>query len=609
MITSYNGNLRKEVVMKQWIEKDYDLVVVGGGMAGLCGAIAAARRGARTALVHNRPVLGGNASSEIRMHICGADYHMSRKNARETGILEEILLENKRRNPEMTYPIFDTVLWEKASFQENLDLYLNTHMTDVICEEDKIQAIFAEQMTTEKRWKFTGRLFMDSTGDGTLGAMAGADYELGREGRDKYGESLAPEQGDSCTMGSSLMFQARDMGHPVKFVKPFWANTYTEEQLKFREHSDVTSGYWWIELGGGNYRIIEDAEVLRDELLKAVYGMWDHIKNQGDHGAENMELEWVGFLPGKRESRRLMGDYVLTEYDCLGKTDFPDTVAYGGWPMDIHTVEGFLNEDDNPTVWNEVNGIYRIPYRCLYSRNIKNLFLGGRAISCSHAAFSSTRVMATCAVAGQAAGTAAALAIQNGCMPAELMKDIKHLQQELLKDDCYLPGVKNEDESDLARGVEVSASSSIPGCPPKAVINGVARGAVGCGEEQENCWRAPIAEHPVLELKSHTPIPVTQLRLILDSNLSREITPSINREVLSRQEFQPPSELIKTYQVDCLLKGTSVKHIHQESMGQRLQILDFEAPVLCDTVRIQADSTYGSGLAGIFEVRIYGSKA
>ena len=189
------------------------------------------------------------------------------------------------------------------------------------------------------------------------------------------------------------------------------------------------------------------------------------------------------------------------------------------------------------------------------------------------------------------------------------MKDIKHLQQELLKDDCYLPGVKNEDESDLARGVEVSASSSIPGCPPKAVINGVARGAVGCGEEQENCWRAPIAEHPVLELKSHTPIPVTQLRLILDSNLSREITPSINREVLSRQEFQPPSELIKTYQVDCLLKGTSVKHIHQESMGQRLQILDFEAPVLCDTVRIQADSTYGSGLAGIFEVRIYGSKA
>ena len=138
MITSYNGNLRKEVVMKQWIEKDYDLVVVGGGMAGLCGAIAAARRGARTALVHNRPVLGGNASSEIRMHICGADYHMSRKNARETGILEEILLENKRRNPEMTYPIFDTVLWEKASFQENLDLYLNTHMTDVICEEDKI---------------------------------------------------------------------------------------------------------------------------------------------------------------------------------------------------------------------------------------------------------------------------------------------------------------------------------------------------------------------------------------------------------------------------------------------------------------------------------------
>ncbi len=588
--------------MKQWIEKNYDFIVVGGGMAGLCGAIAAARKGAKTALIHNRPVLGGNASSEIRMHICGADYHMSRKNARETGILEEILLENKRRNPEMTYPIFDTVLWEKAAFQENLDLYLNTYMTDVVCEGHQIMAVCARQMTTEKCFRLSGTMFMDSTGDGTLGYLAGADYELGRESRDIYGESLAPERGDSCTMGSSLMFQARDMGHPVKFIKPFWANTYTEEQLKFRDHSDVTSGYWWIELGGGTYRIIEDAEVLRDELLKAVYGMWDHIKNHGDHGAENMELEWVGFLPGKRESRRLMGDYVLTEHDCLGRTDFPDTAAYGGWPMDIHTVEGFLNEDDNPTVWNEVNGIYRIPYRCLYSRNIRNLFLGGRAISCSHAAFSSTRVMGTCAVAGQAAGTAAALALKKGCTPAGLMEEIGCLQQELLKDDCYLPGIKNEDPADLARGMKVSASSSVDGCPPEAVVNGIGRG-VG---EAENCWRARVADGPVLELKAESPLDVKEIRIVLDSNLSREITPSINQEVLSRQEFQPPSELIKEYRVECMLDGEVVKSFRRESMGQRLQILNLEEEVRCDTVKILVDSTYGSDLAGIFEVRIYG---
>lgn len=590
------------VEVKQFIEKEYDFIVVGGGMAGLCGAIAAARRGARTALVHNRPVLGGNASSEIRMHICGADYHMSRKNARETGILEEILLENKRRNPEMVYPVFDTVLWEKAAFQENLDLYLNTYMTDVECENGQIQAVYASQMTTEKQFRLAGKLFMDSTGDGMLGYLAGADYELGRESRDLYGESLAPEEGDSCTMGSSLMFQARDMGHPVKFVKPFWANTYTEEQLRFRDHNDVTSGYWWIELGGGNYRVIEDAEVLRDELLKAVYGVWDHIKNQGDHGAENMELEWVGFLPGKRESRRLMGDYVLTEHDCLCRTHFPDTVAYGGWPMDIHTVEGFLNESDDPTVWNEVGGIYPIPYRCLYSRNVRNLFLGGRAISCSHAAFSSTRVMGTCAVAGQAAGTAAALALQKGCSPAGLMEHIQCLQQELLKDDCYLPGIKNEDLADLARQMQVSASACVEGCPPETVINGWGR---SMGEE-ENCWRAPVSEHPVITLRAEQSVAVRELRLVFDSNLSREITPSINREVLSRQEFQPPSELIREYQVEFLLSGTSVTCCRRESMGQRLQILSFEEEVVCDAVRIRVESTYGSDVAGIYEVRIYG---
>lgn len=595
--------------MKQWIEKEYDFIVVGGGMAGLCGAIAAARRGARTALVHNRPVLGGNASSEIRMHICGADYHMSRKHARETGILEEILLENKRRNPEMLYPIFDTVLWEKAAFQENLDLYLNTYMTEAACEDQEIRTIFAEQMTTEKSFKLTGKLFMDATGDGSLGAMAGADFELGREGTDVYGESLAPEQGDSCTMGSSLMFQARDMGHPVPFVKPFWANSYTEKQLRFRDHSDVTSGYWWIELGGGNYRVIEDAEILRDELLKAVYGMWDHIKNHGDHGADNMELEWVGFLPGKRESRRLMGDYVLTEHDCLCETHFTDTVAYGGWPMDIHTVEGFLNESDDPTVWNEVSGIYPIPYRCLYSRNIKNLFLGGRAISCSHAAFSSTRVMGTCAVAGQAAGTAAALALQKGCMPAGLMEFIECLQQELLKDDCYLPGVRNEDPADLARQMKVTASEYVEGCPPDAVINGMGRSLEDENGVQENCWRAPVAKHPVLTLEAETPVAVEAIRLVLDSNLSREITPSINREVLSRQEFQPPSELIREYQVECLLDGIVVKNSRRESMGQRLQLIRFEKAVICDTVRIRVESTYGSEMVGVFEVRIYGGES
>ena len=578
----------------------YDFVVVGGGMSGVCAAIAAARRGTKTALIHDRPVLGGNASSEIRMHICGADHHMSVPNARETGILEEILLENKRRNPEMVYPIFDSVLWEKVHYQENLTLFLNTHMTEVLCDGDRIEAVCALQMTTEKTFCIFGTLFLDATGDGVLGAKAGAEYRIGRESSSRYGESLAPDMEDSCTMGNSLMFKARDMGHEVPFIKPFWANTYTEEQLRLRDHSDITSGYWWIELGGGERDVISHGEELRDELLKAVFGVWDHIKNGGEHGAERMELEWVGFLPGKRESRRLIGDYVLTEKDCLKSPRFDDAVAYGGWPMDIHTVEGFLNESGAPTVRNQVNGIYSIPYRCLYSKNIRNLFLGGRAISCSHVAFSSTRVMGTCAVVGQAAGTAAAMAGKRNLEPRELLDYVGELQQELLKDDCYIPFVVNQDPADYARQAAVTATHHITGWEPEKVINGVARTVEG----ESNGWRAPIEGGPSLVLTLPERIPIREIRLMLDSNLSREITQSINQDVLSRQKSGPPSELLKEYEVDILLEGKIIEHMAVQSQGQRLQRIFLNGRE-GNAVRIKAISTYGSREAVIFEVRIY----
>lgn len=578
----------------------YDFVVVGGGLSGICAAIAAARKGVKTALIHDRPVLGGNAGSEIRMHICGADHHMSVPNARETGILEEILLENKRRNPEMVYPIFDSVLWEKVHYQENLTLYLNTHMTEVVCEDNEVKAVHAMQLTTERKFCISGNLFLDATGDGVLGAKAGAEYRIGRESSGEYGEDLAPEAEDSYTMGNSLMFKARDMGHKVSFIKPFWANTYTEEQLKLRDHSDVASGYWWIELGGGEKEVIAQAEELRDDLLKAVFGVWDHIKNGGEHGAENMELEWVGFLPGKRESRRLMGDYVLTEKDCLENTRFEDSVAYGGWPMDIHTVEGFLNEHDVPTVWNHVNGIYAIPYRCLYSKNIRNLFLGGRAISCSHVAFSSTRVMGTCAVVGQAAGTAAAMAVKKQMEPREILGCIEELQQELLKDDCYIPFAVNRDRFDLARQAKVTADGHFSGCEPEKAVNGVAR-TVG---EEQNCWRAPAEDSPVLTLSLAERAPIREIQITLDSNLSREITPSINQAVLSRQKQGPPPELLKEYEVDILQGEQVTVHLKVQSKGQRLQRI-FLDKTEGDAVRIKAVSTYGSREAAIFEVRIY----
>ena len=597
-----SGGKAEKNMEEQLITKEFDFVIVGGGMAGVCAALAAARGGARTALVENRPVLGGMASSEHRMHICGADHHMSNPNLRETGILEEILLENKRRNPEMNYPVFDAVLWEKVNFQENLELFLNTHMTEVLCRENSIREIKAEQMTTEKKYCFRAPLFMDATGDGTLGARAGAEYRMGREAEGTYGETLAPTAEDHVTMGNSLMFLAKDMGHPVPFVKPFWANTYTEEQLRFRDHEDVTSGYWWIELGDEKHNTITDAEEIRDDLLKTVFGVWDHIKNGGDHGAENLDLEWVSFLPGKRESRRLLGDYVLTQKDCLENTDFRDAVVYGGWPMDIHTEGGMLNESDNPTVWNQVNGLYRIPYRCLYSVNIENLFLGGRAISCSHVAFSSTRVMATCAVAGQAAGTAAAMAVEKKLSPRQVLDHVRELQQRLLKADCYIPGLKNEDEKDLARNARASASAELPGCGAENVINGIPR-TVG---DEKNCWMAPMSKSPVLSLKWEEEIRPAQVRILLDSNLSREITPSINRGVLARQAKGTPPELIRDFRLIFCKKGEVKKELLCDGKGQRLQVIDIEKEISADEIRILPLGTYGSENAAVFEVRVYG---
>jgi len=582
------------------IEKRYDVAVIGGGMAGLCAAIAAAREGAQVALIHNRPVLGGNASSEIRMHIVGADWHASMPNRRETGILEEILLEHKRRNPENSWPLFDSILWEKAAFQKNLTLYLNTHITDADMDGDKIRAVRGIQQTTEKRFTFTADIFVDATGDATIAALAGADAALGRESRDTYGEPHAPEAADHCTMGNSLMMKSRDMGHPVPFIRPFWANVYTEEDMQHRSHSEISSGYWWIELGGGVERVIEDGEIIRDELLKAVFGVWDHIKNGGDHGAENYELEWVGFLPGKRESRRVLGDYVLTEPDCGSGARFDDAVAYGGWPMDVHVVEGFRRKNAEPNYNLPIREVYAIPYRCFYSRNIPNLMMAGRSISCSHMAFASTRVMATCAVGGQAVGVAAAMAVRKGVSPREVGSEIKVLQQKLLRQDCYLPGIVNEDPLDLARGAHVSASCSFEGMEPGNAVNGWGR-TIG---ESANCWQAD-GPGAWIELRLDAARTIGEIQILFDSNLSRQIMISLSEAQLRTEPAGTPPELVKDFTLEFLSGGEIVNSLTVQGNYQRRCIVRPEKPVLCDGVRLRIDATHGTKAPKVFEIRLY----
>ncbi len=443
----------------------YELAVVGGGMAGIPAAISAARLGLKVALINDRPVLGGNSSSEIRVPVGGADHDF--RWAREGGIIEELRMEDRCRNHGaivggQTNSIWDMVLWEFVKKETGLDLYLNTSARRaVVGEGGRITAVVCEQLGTEKTLHIKADLFVDASGDGQVAFSAGAEYRMGRESREEFGESIAPETADRKTLGTSLMFRAIDVGGPVRFVRPEWAEEYpTEDSLPFRGHGRIESGHWWIELGGDR-DTIADNESIRDELWRCLFGVWDHVKNKGNHGADNLALDWVGSVPGKRESRRFMGDYILTQRDVETKARFPDSVAYGGWPIDLHPPEG-IRSAAPPADMHRLPGPYAIPFRCLYSRNVPNLMMAGRNISVSHVALGTTRLMATGAVEGQAVGTAAYLCRKHRVAPRELAKShIQELQQLLLKNDCYIPGVRNQDGGDMALGGRAVASSEM----------------------------------------------------------------------------------------------------------------------------------------------------
>ena len=580
-------------------QKQYDFIVVGGGMSGICAAIAAARHGAKTALVHDRPVLGGNASSEIRMHVCGADIHGSKPNARETGIIEELLLTNRYRNPQQSFSVQDYIFEEIVRKEQNLTLYLNTRVLDVSMEENRICSVTAVQTTTEKEFCLSARYFADATGDGFLGFRAGAKFMYGRESKKDFGEADAPDVRDDKVMGNSLMFTAKDMGVPVPFEKPVWAYTYTEEDLTNRDHTEITSGYWWIEVSGEN--IIANGDKIREELVKMLFGIWDHIKNIPGHNAENYVLDWIGALPGKRESRRLMGDYVLTENDLTAKTVFPDTVAYGGWNMDMHEHGGMFSLHCDPTTYFSTDYIYPIPYRCLYSENIENLFLAGRAISVSHMAFGSTRVMATCAVVGQAAGTAAALCAQKKITPRELYGSVGELQATLMLDDCFLPGYKLLLNDDWARDAEITASSG------ENTIFNLVNGELRNDCKHINAWQSKgISEAGEwVRLRWNTTRKIGKLIVRFDSDLSNELTITISNRIRANQKMFPAT-LVKDYDILFFRAGTLAQK--KEIRNNYLRLNACEADIEADEIEFRFLRTYGAENIAVFAVNVFGKE-
>jgi hypothetical protein len=443
-----------------------DITVVGGGLAGVCAAISAARLGKRVALIGNRPVLGGNSSSEVRVWVVGATGHGVQRFARESGVIGELYVENQYRNPEGNPIIWDEVVHDAVRAEPNITLFLNTDVREVdaadVDGERVITAVRGWTMGSETLTTFTSAYFLDCTGDGLVGHLAGAEYRIGREASGEFGESWAPEQADAELLGSTILFYTKDLGHPVDFIAPDSAKDIAQTPIptsRILRSGDKGAHYWWIEWGG-HLDTVHDNEIIRDELRSVIFGIWDYIKNSGKFDAANLDLEWVGALPGKREYRRFLGDHVLSQNDILDQVDHPDAVAFGGWSIDLHPVEGMYATAAGAHQ-RYSDGIYGIPFRSYYSRNVANLLLAGRDISATHVAFGSTRVMATCGVGGEAAGTGAALALDLGVRPRSLAAThTQTLRQTMLRQDASVFGIRNSDPADLARRAVVTASST-----------------------------------------------------------------------------------------------------------------------------------------------------
>lgn len=592
---------RDEVYARRKIETD--ILIAGGGLSGVCAALAAARNGAKVVLLQDRSRLGGNASSEIRMHIVGAS--QLKQVWRETGILEELMLTESVTNPQACYEMLDYVLYDKVFSEKNITLLLDTVMYEVFTDGDRISRINAFCSPTEELYEITAKKFADCTGDGTLAALAGAEFMRGREAKSTYNESLGLEKADDITMGNSLMFEAQEHDKPMPFIAPSWARKYTFKDFQHRRIGSYEYGYWWIELGGME-DIVNDGQKIRDDLMAVVFGIWDYIKNSGDHPkSANWALSWFGMIPGKRESRRITGDYVMTQRDVQAPTLLEDRVAYGGWPLDDHLPEGMDDTSQKPFRSIPLKGPYSIPMRSLYSKTFKNLYMAGRNISTSHVALSSTRVMATCAVVGQAIGTAMAYNIKEKLTPRALCSDKTHLtkfQQILLRQDQAMVGVINNDEQDLARSAQVKASHETADGSAAQVIDGVNRDIQDGATHQ---WRAEMTEgEPWIELSWKKQQQIGTVECTFDTGLNRFLRLSGQRYVQKNQirGYQP--ETVSDFKIELKNKGKVVYEEYFENNYLRKFVHTFPQ-MQADTVRITVTKTHDDKLARIFEIRCY----
>lgn len=566
--------------------ENYDVCVIGGGMAGVCAAIASARGGAKTVLVQERPVLGGNASSEVRMWICGAHG----RNNKETGILEEIQLENCYRNPFANYSIWDSVLYEKVCFCPNLTLHLNASCCDAVCENGRIESIRAWQLTTQTWLTIGANIFIDCSGDSILAPLSGAETRWGRESCEEFDEDIEPPRADRKTMGNTLLLQIQKVETAQPYTPPVWAYRFDDPQ-HFESRigaSGMGHNYWWLELGGLQ-DTIADAETIRHELTCVAFGIWDYFKNRAPAKLraqyEEWDLAWVGALPGKRENRRYVGPHILTQNDVRAGGQLEDIVAYGGWSMDDHHPGGLLYPG-KPTIFHKAPSPYGIPYRTLHSVNVKNLMCAGRNISVTHAALSSIRVMGTTAIIGQAAGTAAALCIKHDCLPRAA--PVAELQRRLMDADCWLPGLTRA-ASDWMREARLPAEAEV-----------LRDGRERADGENPHAWEQALGKPILLEWPAKRTI--GSLRIVLDSNLNR------GKQMTYRYEpgkvvCPMPSQLLRRFTIERRLSDGKWETVWSTGENRKRLV---NAAVNCETdaLRLVPDASWGEKVARVFSLDV-----
>ena len=425
-------------------EKTFDFVVVGGGMAGTCAAISAARLGVKVALIQDRPILGGNNSSEVRVHL-GARINL--EPYPELGNLVNEIGPTRGGNAQPKDYYEDDKKMQAVLNESNISLFLNYHANEVMMRGNTIEKVVAQNLETGEKLAFSAPLFADCTGDGTIGYLAGAEYMSGRESRSTYNEPTAPEVADNLTMGLSVQWFSENMDHPITYPDINWGLPWNEDKV-----FALKKGDWDWETGMGKDMVME-TEFIRDYGLLVVFSNWSYLKNHYSLHEEfkNETLKWVAYIGGKRESRRLVGDYVLTENDLTCQNFLSDGTAPTSWTIDLHYPDPEnLDQFDGEAFRSIAKHIeiypYPIPFRCLYSKNIENLMMAGRDISVSHVALGTVRLMRTGGMMGEVVGMAASVCTEKSVKPRELYENYFSELEKMMKTgigNASLPKIQN----------------------------------------------------------------------------------------------------------------------------------------------------------------------